>query len=192
MNAYNPYSNYPYGGYGYPNYGNRQFSQMQPQQQIIQPQMQQVQQQPPMQYETPIQDIRFVTTEEAKAFIVMPNSKALLIDKNGGVAHLKTADNMGQSVTQYFKFEQVNADGSPIKPQEPTPQVDFGQFVKKEELVGLPTAEQYQQLTNQYNDLIEQFNGLKSMLQNGKMRQGENKQYASDFGGSKGTYQQVK
>jgi hypothetical protein len=82
----NPYSQYPYTGYTYPNYGNRQF--MQPQQQMAQPQMQQ-QVQP--QYETPIQDIRFVTSEEAKAFIVMPNSKALLIDKNSGVAHLKTA-----------------------------------------------------------------------------------------------------
>ena len=106
----NPYSQYPYTGYTYPNYGNRQF--MQPQQQMGQPQPQ-IQPQQPMQYETPIQDIRFVTSEEAKAFIVMPNSKALLIDKSGGVAHLKTADNMGQSVTQYFKFEQVNADGTP-------------------------------------------------------------------------------
>lgn len=159
----NPYSQYPYTGYAYPNYGNRQF--MQPQQQMAQPQ-QQVQQ--PMQYETPIQDIRFVTSEEAKAFIVMPNSKALLIDKNGGVAHLKTADNMGQSVTQYFKFEQVNADGSPIKPQEPTPQVDFGQFAKKEELNGFVTIEQYKQLAEQYNSLVEQFKTMQKIIAGGK------------------------
>ena len=81
----NPYSQYPYTGYGYPTYGRQNY--MQPQQPMAQPQMQQ-QTQPTMQYETPIQDIRFVTSEEAKAFIVMPNSKALLIDKNGGVAHL--------------------------------------------------------------------------------------------------------
>ena len=160
----NPYSQYPYTGYTYPNYGNRQF--MQPQQPMAQPQAQ-VQQQP-MQYETPIQDIRFVTSEEAKAFIVMPNSKALLIDKNGGVAHLKTADNMGQSVTQYFKFEQVNADGSPIKPQEPTPQVDFGQFAKKEELNGFVTIEQYKQLAEQYNSLVEQFKTMQKIIAGGK------------------------
>ena len=140
---------------------------MQTQQPMAQPQMQQ-QAQPPMQYETPIQDIRFVTSEEAKAFIVMPNSKALLIDKNGGVAHLKTADNMGQSVTQYFKFEQVNADGSPIKPQEPTPQVDFGQFAKKEELNGFETIEQYQQLSEQYNSLVEQFKTMQKIIAGGK------------------------
>ena len=161
----NPYSQYPYTGYGYPTYGRQNF--MQPQQQMAQPQMQQqVQQQ--MQYETPIQDIRFVTSEEAKAFIVMPNTRALLIDKNGGVAHLKTADNMGQSVTQYFKFEQVNADGSPIKPQEPTPQVDFGQFAKKEELNGFVTIEQYQQLAEQYNSLVEQFKTMQKIIAGGK------------------------
>ena len=161
----NPYSQYPYTGYGYPTYGRQNF--MQPQQPMAQPQMQ-AQQQVQPQYETPIQDIRFVTSEEAKAFIVMPNSKALLIDKNGGVAHLKTADNMGQSVTQYFKFEQVNADGSPLKPQEPTPQVDFGQFAKKEELNGFVTIEQYKQLAEQYNSLVEQFKTMQKIIAGGK------------------------
>lgn len=162
----NPYSQYPYTGYAYPNYGRQNF--MQPQQtQMAQPQMQQQVQQP-IQYETPIQDIRFVTSEEAKAFIVMPNSKALLIDKNGGVAHLKTADNMGQSVTQYFKFEQVNADGSPLKPQEPTPQVDYSQFVTKKEIDGLPTADQYKQLAEQYNTLLAKFETMQKLIAGGK------------------------
>lgn len=155
----NPYSQYPYTGYAYPNYGRQNF--MQPQQQMAQPQMQQqVQQQ--MQYETPIQDIRFVTSEEAKAFIVMPNSKALLIDKNGGVAHLKTADNMGQSVTQYFKFEQVNADGTPLKPQEPTPQVDYGKFLTKDELpkYGFVTKDQF-------NAVLDKLELMKKQMEKG-------------------------
>jgi hypothetical protein len=162
MYGQNPYSQYPYTGYAYPNYGNRQF--MQPQQtQMAQPQMQQAQQSP-MQYETPIQDIRFVTSEEAKAFIVMPNSKALLIDQRGGVAHLKTADNMGQSVTQYFKFEQVNADGSPIKPQEPTPKIDFEQFARKEELNGFVTMEQYNALLTKLEVMQKIITGSKSNI----------------------------
>ena len=173
MYGQNPYSQYGYTGYNYPNYGRQSY--MQPQQPIGQPQMQ-VQQQAQPQYETPIQDIRFVTSEEAKAFIVMPNSKALLIDRNGGVAHLKTADNMGQSVTQYFKFEQVNADGSPIKPQETAQSVDFSQFVT----------------ISQYNDLLAQFDGLKNMVQNAKPKQAENKPLTSDFNGSKGSTQPSK
>lgn len=158
MYGQNPYSQYHYTGYAYPNYGQRNY--MQPQQQMSQPQMQQQVQQP-MQYEIPIQDIRFVTSEEAKAFIVMPNSKALLIDKNGGVAHLKTADNMGQSVTQYFKFEQVNADGTPLKPQENAPQVDYSQFVTKKELDGFPTIEQY-------NTLLAKFETMQKLIAGGK------------------------
>ena len=155
MNYGNPYQQYPYNNYGYPTYGRQNY--MQPQQQMAQPQMQQAQQHPPMQYETPIQDIRFVTSKEAEAFIVMPNSKALLIDKNGGVAHLKTADNMGQSVTQYFKFEQVNADGTPLKPQEKTKQFDLSGFAKKEELNGFVTIAQY-------NDLVQQLETMKKIV----------------------------
>ena len=158
-------------GYGTPTYMGQGYQNYPYQRQGLNPQMQMQpypQAQPQMQYETPIQDIRFVTSEEAKAFIVMPNSKALLIDKNGGVAHLKTADNMGQSVTQYFKFEQVNADGSPLKPQEPTPQVDYSQFVTKKEIGELPTAEQYKQLAEQYNTLLAKFETMQKIIAGGK------------------------
>ena len=160
MNGYNPYQPYQYTGYGYQNYARQNY--MQPQQQMAQPQMQQ---QAQVQYETPIQDIRFVTSEEAKAFIVMPNSKALLIDKNGGVAHLKTADNMGQSVTQYFKFEQVNADGTPLKPQEPAPQIDFEQFAKKEQLNEFVTYKQY-------NELLLKLEAMQKILLGGNKTNG--------------------
>ena len=154
MNNYgNPYQQYPYG---YPTYMRQNYMQPQMVQQQMQPQQQA--QQP---YETPIQDIRFVTSKEAEAYIVMPNSKALLIDKNGGVAHLKTADNMGQSVTQYFKFEQVNADGTPLKPQEPTPQVDFAQFAKKEQLANFVTLEQHKAL-------LEKLEAMQKIIVGGK------------------------
>jgi hypothetical protein len=159
----NPYSTYPYSNYGMPNYSQRPYT---PQVQQAMQNTQQIpmQPQPQMQYEIPIQDIRFVTSEEAKAYIVMPNSKALLIDKNSGVAHLKVADNMGQSQTQYFRFEPINADGTPIKPQEPTPQIDLSELDKK-----FVTIEQY-------NSLLDQFKQIKQMIggkQNGGTKQTE-------------------
>lgn len=144
----NPYQNFGYQGYGMPNYSQRNYAP-QPQQ-MAQPQPQ-MQMQPQMQYEIPIQDVRFVTSEEAKAYIVMPNSKALLIDKSG-TAYLKTADNMGQSTTQFFRFEPINADGTPIKPQEPTPTLDLDEFSKK-----FVTIEQY-------DALLEQFNQIKKLI----------------------------
>lgn len=142
----NPYQNYGYRPYGMPNYGQNMYAP-QPQQM----QQAQAQTQPQMQYEIPIQDVRFVTSEEAKAYIVMPNSKALLIDKSG-TAYLKTADNMGQSTTQFFRFEPINADGTPIKTQEPTPTFNPEEFSKK-----FVTVEQY-------NALLEQFNQIKKMI----------------------------
>lgn len=154
-----PYGNYPYGSY-MPTYQQRAYP---PQQQVM-PQIPQQPQQPQMQYEIPIQDVRFVTSEEAKAYIVMPNSKALLIDKQGGVAHLKTADNMGQSTTQFFRFEPINADGTPIKAQEPKPQVDFGEFIKRSDLesLGFVTKEQYNSLVAKIQDLQKNIVGGKA------------------------------
>lgn len=159
MYGQNSYSQYPYGGYGYPNYGQRNY--MQPQQPMTQPQIQQAQQMP-MPYETPIQDIRLATSEEAKAFIVMPNTKALLIDLKGGMAHLKSADNMGQSVTEYFKFEKVNSDGTPIKQQEPIQQADPDKFVKKEDLENLNLIQQkkFEELFKEMQNMQTQINAL--------------------------------
>ena len=109
-------------------------------------------------YEAPFYDVRFVTQEEAKAYIVMPNTRALLIDRQGGVAHLKTADNMGQSVTQYFRFEPINADGTPMRPKEEVPQVDFAQFLTKDEIhtYGFVTKAQYENLLAELHQMKEQ------------------------------------
>jgi hypothetical protein len=172
MNYYpynSPYGNQYRGQYGVqsyqmPNYG------AQPQQ----PQMQsQPQPQAQPQYEMPIQDIRFVTAEEAKAFIVMPNSRVLLIDRSG-MAYLKTADNMGQSQTQCFRFEAVNADGSPIKPQEQPNQPDFKDFVKIQDVdkfgfatlddikrLGFATVKQVDELSQKIDALQNQRMGVK-------------------------------
>lgn len=168
MNYY-PYSS-PYGAqnraqYGVPSYGGYNYTP-QPQQMPSAPQNQ-PQAQP--QYEMPIQDIRFVTAEEAKAFIVMPNSRVLLIDRSG-TAYLKTADNMGQSQTQCFRFEAVNADGSPIKPQEQSTQPDFKDFVKMKDIgdFGFVTIEELKKYgfatTKQYQELSQKLDEIQSRL----------------------------
>lgn len=173
MNYY-PYSS-PYGTpqnraqYGVPSYGGYNYTP-QPQQM---PSAQQNQPQAQPQYDMPIQDIRFVTAEEAKAFIVMPNSRVLLIDRNG-TAYLKTADNMGQSQTQCFRFEAVNADGTPIKPQEQPTQPDFKDFVKLQDVdklgfatlddikrLGFATVKQVEELSRKIDALQSQKMGVK-------------------------------
>lgn len=169
MNYY-PYSS-PYGAqnraqYGVPSYGGYNYNP-QPQQMAQMPQNS-PQVQP--QYDAPIQDIRFVTTEEAKAFIVMPNSTVLLIDKASGRAQLKSADQMGQSASKFFRFEEINADGTPVKPQPEQPQPDYKDFVKLSELntLGFATLDDIKKFGfvtyDQYASLEKKLDEIQSRL----------------------------
>jgi hypothetical protein len=165
---------YGYQGYGYqPSYSapnnymqrayNPQSPQVAPPQPQVQPQAQMPmpQQMPPM--EMPIQDIKYVNKAQAEAYIVFPNTKVMLIDKESGIVYLKTADGMGQTQTDYFRFDRVNADGSPIKPQEPTPQVNFDDFIKKDDLekLGFVTIAQYQELAQILEQIQRRLEGVK-------------------------------
>ena len=91
---YNPYNNY----YSQ-NYNNNMSYNPMPQTQMQRPQI-----------DTPIQDLRFVTSEEAKAYIVYPNTTALLIDKASKIAYLKSTDNLGQSSMKMFKYGELNTN----------------------------------------------------------------------------------
>ena len=87
---------------------------------------------------------------------MFPNTRVLLIDKESGIAHLKMADNMGQPSTQYFKFEAINADGTPFKQaQEQKAQIDMSDFIKKSDLEGLGfvTKEQHNALLSKIENL---------------------------------------
>lgn len=86
----------------------------------------------------PIKDIRFVTSDEAKAFIVMPNSNALLLDTVNGMAYLKSADSVGQSVTECYRFTKIEPNEATAKlPKEKKPEVDFSQFITKQDISDL-------------------------------------------------------
>lgn len=121
--------------------------------------------------EMPIQDIKYVNKAQAEAYIVFPNTKVMLIDKESGVVYVKTADGMGQTKTDYFRFEPINADGSPIKPQEPTPQVDFNQFIKREDLEKLDFVN-----IEQFNQLAQKFEQIQKRLEGAKANVGQPKQ----------------
>lgn len=178
MYGQNSYSQYPYTGYGYSTYGQRPY--LQPQQPMAQPQMQQVQQ--PMQPTLPT--LCYAKMEEAKPFIITSaNSSMLFIDRDKNKALLKMTDNVCNSYSRYFDISETDENGNPLQRQEQTnPQVDYGQFVRKNELDGFVTL-------SQYNELLGQFNDLKNMLQNAKTKQAENKPLTSDFNGGKGNTQ---
>ncbi len=166
MYGQNPYSQYPYTGYAYPNYGQRNY--MQPQQQMAQPQAQ-MQQQQPMQPAMPT--LCYAKMEEAKPYIITaPNSSMLFIDREKGKALLITTDNVCNSYPRYFNIIETDESGNDLQAQkqEVAPQVDYSKFVTVEQLNGLPTAEQYQQLLTQYNTLLDQVNNMKKTIMGGK------------------------
>lgn len=130
----NPYLNpsiRPYQSYTPP----MQQSYMQPQmmvQQPIQQQSIQPQQTSQQSMEMPIQDIRFLTADEIKAFIVPSGTTALLIDRTNKLAHLKTADTMGQSSSKVVKYEDY-IEEKPKQEEPVQPIIDTSLFVEKKD-----------------------------------------------------------
>ena len=167
MNGYNPYNQYPYSGYGYQPFNGRQF--MQPQQpQMAQPQAQ-MQQQQPMQPIMPT--LCYAKMEEAKPYIITaPNSSMLFIDREKGKALLKTTDNVCNSYPRYFNIIETDENGNDLQAQkqEVVPQIDYSKFVTVEQLNELPTAEQYKQLSEQYNTLLAKFENMQKIIAGGK------------------------
>ena len=65
--------------------------------------------------------------EGAKAYQLMPNSNAILLDsENEGIFYIKTSDNVGMCNLRLFKYEEIN--------NTPAPQIDTSQFVTRAEL----------------------------------------------------------
>lgn len=179
MYGQNPYSQYPYTGYAYPNYGQRNY--MQPQQQMAQAQPQ-VQQQP---VQPTMPTLCYAKMEEAKPYIITaPNSSMLFIDREKGKALLKSTDNMCNSYPRYFNVIETDENGNVLQAQkqDQKSQMDFSQFAKKEELNGFATLAQY-------NELLDQLNGLKNIISGAKQRQTEIKPTTNDLGASKGNTQ---
>ena len=126
------------------------------QQPQVQPQMQP---QPQVQPNLPqIQEIRYATEEEAKAFIVFPNLSAYFIDLPKNRLYVKSANASGISNIDYFSLTAINPDGSPIKPQEPIPQFDFSEYIKKDDIqaLGLVTKDEFKAVLSKLETLQKQ------------------------------------
>ena len=105
----NSYSGY--GTYPFPNYtGNFAQSYGQSPYQL-QPQSFQQPQQPTQ----PSNGSYFYVNgvEGAKAFMVMPNSQAILFDSDSNKFFIKTANAQGQATMKEFEYSEINAPNSP-------------------------------------------------------------------------------
>ena len=142
----------------------QQMAQMQAQPQMHQPIQQQPIQQPMQQsmtFDTPIQYVGYATLKEAEAYILMPNTKGLFIDKNNGMVYEKACGINGQSEIIYYKKVELNEDK---KVTEETT-INMPEFATKTDLKDFVTIEQHENLIDTINGLKGQINGLKTMLE---------------------------
>lgn len=172
--AYNNNYTNPYFNGGQPQYispyGNNT-AYMQAQQPVAQqPQIQPtyIQPQQQMLYEIPIQAVKMVTEDEAKAYIVMPNQRVLLIDRANGVAYDKSADSLGQSRCKTYHF----TDDEKIIDIPPTSTINAEEYAKREELDQFVKADDLSALESKIMAQMEDLK--KSVIE--KYLKGEKKQ----------------
>lgn len=158
---YNNYSQYPMGYQTNMQRQGQMFNNQMPQPQLqpmpMQPQQTQTQ------FEIPLREVKFVTSEEAKAYIVFPNTASLLIDNQQGLAYLKSADNMGQSFMEAFKFKKYEqGQETALKDTKKEETIDLSNYVKKEDLGAFVGLEEYKQLLGKVEQLQKQIMGVKT------------------------------
>lgn len=156
-NNYNPYmpNTQYYSPYGQ-TYQNMQMPQRQ-----MQPQ------QPMHTEDVPFNEIKFVTEDEAKAYIVMPNTKVMLMDRDKSVFYIKSADSLGKSTLEGFKYTKLsnnsNEDTNGSKMAENyVKNEDLKVFATKDELKGFVRPEDLNKFSTkddiqQLNEKIEKF-----------------------------------
>lgn len=96
---------------------NQQSQQQQPQQQT--------------QYDRPIQDVRFVESgKDAEDYILLPNMRVMLIDRNNSIFYIKSADSLGITTNEAYKFSKLNNKSSDNVSRE----IDTKDFVKTQDM----------------------------------------------------------
>lgn len=101
----------------------------------------------------PIQAVRYMDETQAKAYVLLPNQKELLVVKDKGLAYLKATDSAGNPMCRVFKFEETGE----IKPAPVDTSIfltkdDGKEFVSKKEFDAL--AEKIEGLCSQIKEKL--------------------------------------
>lgn len=116
---FNPYLNNQYNGTYIPNYNYNQQRPVQP-----------MTQQPQTTEDVPFNDIKFVTEDEAKGYILFPNTRVMLLDRDKSVFYIKTADSLGKSTLEGYKYTRLEDKSSDNVSRE----IDTKDFVKTQDM----------------------------------------------------------
>ena len=116
---FNPYLNNQYNGTYIPNYNYNQQRPVQP-----------MTPQPQTTEDVPFNDIKFVTEDEAKGYILFPNTRVMLLDRDKSVFYIKTADSLGKSTLEGYKYTRLEDKSSDNVSRE----IDTKDFVKTQDM----------------------------------------------------------
>lgn len=120
-----------------------------------------------------MQGVKFVTQDEAKAYIVMPNQRVMLMDKNNSLFYIKSADGLGQSNLEAYEFKKVDIN-NPQPKENPAPNFDHENLVKRDELDKLVNKEEFaSKLKAVTIDLTQKIDELKKSINIKKYLEGE-------------------
>lgn len=121
---FNPYLNNQYNGTYIPNYNyNQQVPMQRPMQMQTTPQQQTTE-------DVPFNDIKFVTEDEAKGYILFPNTRVMLLDRDKSVFYIKTADSLGKSTLEGYKYAKLEDKSTEGVSHE----IDTKDFVKTQDM----------------------------------------------------------
>lgn len=160
---YNNYTPYGYQQYGYqPNYFQTQQTQKQsyPQQQVMAVQ------------DVPFNDVKFVTEDEAKAYIVMPNMKVMLMDRDKSVFYIKSADSMGKSTLEGFRYSKLEDNSQETQNAQNDSKNwltkdDLSNFITIDDIKEFSTKEETKEISTRITSLeneIKKLNKLSELL----------------------------
>ena len=97
------------------------------------------------------------TLDEAKAYILTPNESIMIINKELGEFYVKTADTMGKSVLEGFKYSKIDNNSS----QGVSAEIDTKEFVKTSDLDKFATKQELENIYQQLASIQEQVQGGK-------------------------------
>lgn len=108
-------------------------------------------QQTPIQQDSPM-ELKFGTLDEAKAYIVPPTKSVMFIDKDKSEFYVKTADNMGKSVLEEYKYSKT------INNPTETNSFNLDGFLKREEASLFATKEDIANINARLEEISKNFN----------------------------------
>lgn len=149
-NQYNPYGTMYQSPYGQPPYYNAYATLQNNQQNFPQQQPQMQNPQPTMQMQSNIEYVNGI--EGAKAFILPPNTKKLLLDSDNAFFYIKTTDTQGKPSVRRFRYIDIDAEQQ-AEMQKQEPQQPQPLYV---------TIQQYQEVLDTLDTMRKELDKLKS------------------------------